>query len=160
MKPVISVITPFYNRGNLLPRMIESVLAQSFNQWELILMDDGSIDNSRDIIKKYQDPRIRYFYTENSGASDKRNQGALKAQGKYIIFLDSDDEVKPLWLEKLLEPFCNTNTAIVCCGFERVDATGNLIGKELPGNMGVLFGNEKGKFLAGTIIFKKEIFLK
>ena len=74
---MISIITPTYNRAHLLPRMVDSVLNQTYKQWELIIMDDGSTDNTREVIEGYGDLRIKYFRGINTGASTKRNEGVL-----------------------------------------------------------------------------------
>ena len=89
-----SIITPTFNRAHLLSRAIESVLAQSFSDWEMIIMDDGSSDNSGDVVRIFSDVdlRISYHYSENQGAAAARNLGASFASGRYITFLDSDDE--------------------------------------------------------------------
>jgi glycosyltransferase involved in cell wall biosynthesis len=98
--PLVSVILPTYNRAFSLERAIRSVLRQTFQDFELILIDDGSTDNTQDIIQSIKDPRIRYLQLEaNKGAGAARNIGILASSGKYIAFQDSDDE----WLPKKLE---------------------------------------------------------
>ena len=90
----ISVIIPTYNRGNVLLKSVESVLNQTYDNIELIIVDDGSTDNTKDIVKKLQleDKRIKYVsYKKNKGACHARNVGIKKATGKYIAFQDSDD---------------------------------------------------------------------
>lgn len=93
MKPYFSIIIPSYNRANFIPKAIESVINQTFNDWELILVDDGSTDDTKQIIEaliKY-DKRIKYIYQENAERSVARNNGIKNALGKFICFLDSDD---------------------------------------------------------------------
>ncbi len=155
---MISIITPSFNRAHLLPRMIESVLNQTFNDWELIIMDDGSTDNTREIIATYEDERIRFFDNENSGAADKRNKGVEKANGEFIIFLDSDDEVKENWLKEFSWCLKKENTKIVCCGIEKFNSKGELIQTKLPFKYSALYDEVEGFFLAGTFIIKKNIF--
>lgn len=94
-----SVIIPTYNRAELLSRAIRSVLAQTYQNWELILLDDGSTDDTTEIVNAYHDSRIRYFYGENHGAACARNRALEKANGQYIAFLDSDDT----WSHEKLE---------------------------------------------------------
>ena len=93
MNPVVSIIVPVYNVEKYLRECINSVLKQSFVDWELVLVDDGSTDYSAEICKEYSvsDSRIRFFHKENTGVCDTRNLGIDEAKGKYIIFLDSDD---------------------------------------------------------------------
>ena len=88
---MFSIIIPSYNRANHLPKAIESVLAQSFTDWELIIVDDGSTDNTSDVVASYNDPRIKYIYQENAERSAARNNGIRNANGEWICFLDSDD---------------------------------------------------------------------
>lgn len=96
---MISVILPTYNRAGLLNRSIQSVLNQTYQDFELIIVDDGSKDNTRELVKGIKDKRIRYLYCEkNGGASKARNIGIEHAKYDYIAFLDSDDE----WLQDKL----------------------------------------------------------
>lgn len=100
-EPVVSIITPVFNRAAIVPQTIDSVIAQTYKHWEHIIVDDGSTDNIGEIMaNKYSsEPRIRFIKRnrEPKSASTCRNIGAENAQGNYLIFLDSDD---------LLEPFC------------------------------------------------------
>ena len=98
-----SVIIPSYNRGNLLRETIDTVLAQEYKKFELIIIDDGSTDNTREVLDSYKDSRIRYIYQENAERSVARNNGTLHAKGKWICFLDSDDKYSPLHLLSLYE---------------------------------------------------------
>ena len=96
-----SIIIPTYNRADFLPKAIESVLAQTYTNWELIVVDDGSTDNTREVISKYSDERITYIYQENSERSAARNNGIEHAKGEYVCFLDSDNYMLPNRLEKI-----------------------------------------------------------
>jgi glycosyltransferase involved in cell wall biosynthesis len=89
--PVFSIITPSYNRAKILPRAIQSVISQKFEDWELLIIDDGSIDNTKDIVQDFIDPRIHYIYQSNRERGAARNNGIRHAKGEYICFLDSDD---------------------------------------------------------------------
>ncbi len=99
-KPQISIILPTFNRAELLPRAIESVLSQSFYDWELIIWDDGSTDNTKSVVESYEDSRISYYYAKNQGVAYARNRAIEQAHGTYLAFLDSDDAWHP---EKLLK---------------------------------------------------------
>jgi len=107
MSDLISIITPTFNRAHLLAETIESVLAQTYPAWELIVIDDGSTDKTTEVVKQYadKDSRIQYFFQENKGASAARNVGIRKAKGKYLAFLDSDDLYFPDSLKNLQEHF-------------------------------------------------------
>jgi len=97
----VSVIIPTYNRANLLPRAIESVLNQTYQDFEVIVVDDASCDNTEEVVQGFNDPRIKYVkHKINKGGSAARNTGIKTAEGKYIAFLDSDDEWLPEKLEK------------------------------------------------------------
>ena len=96
-----SIIIPTYNRAVFLPKAIESVLAQTYLDWELIVVDDGSTDNTKDVVAKYSDSRIRYIYQENAERSAARNNGIAHASGEYVCFMDSDNYMLPDRLEKL-----------------------------------------------------------
>ena len=101
--PAISVIVPVYQAEELLPQCVESVLAQTFSDWELLLIDDGSRDGSPALCDGYaaKDPRIRVFHKPNGGVSTARNLGLEQATGPYIAFLDADDAFEPAALETL-----------------------------------------------------------
>ena len=92
-KPTVTIIIPTYNRAHLLGRAIRSVLTQTFHNWELIVVDDASTDNTKEVAYSFQDPRIHYLCHEtNRGGPAARNTGIREARGLYIAFLDSDDE--------------------------------------------------------------------
>ena len=115
--PKVSVIIPAYNRASLLKEAVESVLQQSFSDFELIVVDDGSTDATRELIKDY--PAVRYIYQPNKGVSSARNQGIKQAVGDLIAFLDSDD----LWIDNKLErqvTFFNDNPAVSICQSEEI----------------------------------------
>ena len=97
-KPLVSVIIPTYNRASFLARAIESVLKQTYKNFEIIVVDDGSTDNTKEILEPLKD-KIKYILTENKGPAHARNTGMQVANGKYIAFLDSDDAYLPIKLE-------------------------------------------------------------
>ena len=103
--PCISVILPTFERAHLLPRSIGSVLAQTFSDWELIVIDDGSTDNTAQVVQAWakQTPRIRYIRQDNQGVGGARNRGIAHARGHYVACLDSDDEYLPDHLESRLD---------------------------------------------------------
>ena len=99
MTPKISVIIPLYNKEKIVERSVNSVLSQSFKNFELIIVDDGSTDNSFEIVNNIKDDRIRLMRQENGGPSKARNTGAKRACGEWIVFLDADDELLPCALK-------------------------------------------------------------
>ena len=96
-----SIILPTYNRANLLPKAIESLINQDYKDWELIVVDDGSLDNTKEVVEAFDEPRIQYVYQENAERSAARNNGIGLAKGQYIGFLDSDDQFHEKHLEGL-----------------------------------------------------------
>lgn len=100
---LFSIIVPIYNRESCIRQAIGSVMAQEYPMWELLLVDDGSTDQTEDICRRYaaEDPRIRYLQKENGGVSSARNLGLAKVSGEYLLFLDSDDVLMPTCLHTL-----------------------------------------------------------
>jgi glycosyltransferase involved in cell wall biosynthesis len=100
--PAISVVMPLYNKGHEVGRAIQSVLAQTFADYELLVVDDGSTDSGPDIVTACDDPRIRMIRQENAGVSAARNRGIAEARAELIAFLDADDEWYPEFLSKII----------------------------------------------------------
>jgi len=127
--PLISVITPTYNRASYLPETIESVLSQNYRNLEHIIIDDGSSDTTRNLVNAYLDKgKIRYFYQKNSGQSIARNKGLKEAKGEFVCFLDSDDRWLPNKLRKQLNAFLvNPDVDIVYGDYIFIDEQGNEI---------------------------------
>lgn len=129
MNSLISIILPTYNRGDFISRSIKSIQNQTYNNWELIIIDDGSTDNTDLIINEFviNDCRILFIKLEkNVGASGARNKGIEVSKGDYITFIDSDDEYLPSKIESQLELFLKDESAqigLVTCG--RQDFRGN-----------------------------------
>ena len=118
--PAISIIIPVYNKAAYLKDCLFSVLGQTFTDFELILVDDCSTDESRDICEDFafQDPRVRFLPLEkNLGASGARNQGLAAAKGGYISFIDADDRVEPNLLERLYGAMNRERAGIAVCGY-------------------------------------------
>ena len=138
-KPEVSVIIPTYNRANLIGRSIQSVLNQTYQEFEIIVVDDGSTDNTEYVVKGFDDARIRYVrYQENRGGSAARNAGIKIASGDYIAFQDSDDEWLPEKLEKQMVIFksASVKVGVVYTGFWRIQ-------------------NNKKKYIPSSAITKK-----
>jgi len=104
--PTVSIIIPTYNRAHLVGRAIRSVLNQTYQDFEIIVVDDASIDNTEEVVKSFEDNRIRYIrHEKNKGAAAARNTGIKAARGEFIAFQDSDDEWLPEKLEKQMDIF-------------------------------------------------------
>lgn len=128
MIPIVSIITPCYNSSLFISNTIESVLSQSYSNWEMLIIDDCSTDNSADIINGFaeKDHRIRYFRTDKPSGSPSlpRNIGIENAKGKYIAFLDSDDIWLPDKLEYQVKYMSDNNYQFVYSDYEKIDENG------------------------------------
>lgn len=122
----ISIIVPIYNAEKYLHKCIKSLLNQTKKELEFILINDGSTDNSEQIIKKYKDKRIKYFKNKNQGIGKTRNFGIDKATGKYIMFLDSDDYLREDACKILYDKAEEEKLDLVICNFYRVEEEANL----------------------------------
>lgn len=121
MSPTVSIIMPAYNAGKYLDDAVNSVVSQSFADWELLLVDDGSTDSTPsmcDLLASY-DPRIRVYHKPNGGLSDARNYGLDRACGEYVAFLDADDVLSSQFLRCLVHEARTHGMRIVCAGHER-----------------------------------------
>lgn len=121
--PLVSIIIPVYNREKTLDYCLTSVLNQTMHDFEVIIIDDGSTDNSADICRAYalKDNRIHYYYKENGGVSSARNLGISKAQGLWITFIDSDDYIMSYHLDVVMEVDCECDQILTERGYESLD---------------------------------------
>lgn len=122
MDSLISIIVPVYNVEKFLPKCLESIISQSYSNLEIILINDGSQDNSGEICNYYseKDERIKVIHKENGGVSTARNEGLKIALGDYIGFVDSDDTIEKNMYEVLLEKALENESEIVCCNYKDV----------------------------------------
>lgn len=116
---LVTVIVPVFNAGKYLENLILSLMNQTYHNIEMIFIDDGSTDNSRNIVNKYckKDSRITKIFTENGGVSAARNRGLTIASGDYICFIDADDYVEDIYVEKLLDGVMNNNVQLAICDY-------------------------------------------
>jgi len=124
---LVSIITPSYNSSKFIAETIESILAQTYTNWELLITDDCSTDNSVEIISKYaaQDNRIRIFYLEKkSGAGFARNKSIQEAKGRFIAFCDSDDLWKPNKLEKQITFMMDNKVGLSYSNYDVINENG------------------------------------
>ena len=163
--PHISVIVTTYNRANFIERAIKSILNQSYQDFEIIIVDDGSTDNTEEIIKGYEDRRINYIrHKKNRGTSAARNIGIKRASGEYIAFLDSDDEWLPEKLERQVVVLQNESTevGVVYSNLRYIDENGKDMHKLLcPKKEGYIYKDLLGENCVGppsTLLIRKECF--
>jgi len=129
---MVSIITPVYNSEKLIRETIECVLNQTYTNWEMLLVDDCSTDNSAKLIKEYakKDSRIKYIKLKNnSGAAIARNKALEKSQGRFIAYLDADDILKKEKLEKQIKFMLEKKYAFTCTYYEKIDENGKSLNK-------------------------------
>ena len=107
--PIFSIVIPVYNRAKLISRAVDSVLAQTFTDYEIIIVDDGSNDNLKKVCDDYNTPKIHYVYQDNAGSNPARNNGIRNSRGYYVSFLDSDDAWEKEYLEEVNKKFAGDN---------------------------------------------------
>ena len=130
---MISIILPVFNGEKYLRNCIESILNQNFQQFELLVINDGSVDNSEKIIKEFEDPRVKYFGKSNTGLSDSLNYGISKSNFELICRIDQDDLMRPDRLVKQYEYMKENNSKFAVCTFATMfDDSGKIVGKLKP----------------------------
>lgn len=155
IQPLFSVIIPSFNRDDSILDAINSVLKQHLTDFEIVVIDDGSTDNTNIILQEYTNkyPNVKYFYQHNQGPSSARNYGANISRGKFLVFLDSDDLVKETWLSSFYKLiYENNNIGLVSIGYE------NSILYRFPSLFDSYYEDVKALFLAGTFAVEKSIF--
>lgn len=161
-KPFFSIVTPSYNRAHTLTKTIESVLNQDFINFELIVVDDGSQDQTEEVVSNIKDERIRYFYQENRERGAARNLGISKAKGAYVTFLDSDDVLYSNYLSHAYELIEKQHKVkFLHTAYEIVDTKGNIIrqknSRKRNPNEQLIYGNSLSCL---GIFIKQEILLE
>lgn len=124
MPDLVSIITPCYNGEKYIAQTIRSVLAQTYGNWEMLIVDDGSTDSSARIIRGFADPRIRLLQQENAGSAAARNAGIRAAQGRYLALLDADDLWEPEFLNEQLAFMKRHDALCVCSAYRCIDESG------------------------------------
>jgi glycosyltransferase involved in cell wall biosynthesis len=165
--PKISVIIPTYNRVHLIGKAIKSVLNQTYQDFEIIVVDDGSTDNTEEVVKSFTDIKIHYIcHKHNRGASAARNTGIKVSRGEYIAFLDSDDEWLPEKLDKQMKRFNNESSevGVVYTGDYYIDEKDKKVKKvHIPRKEGYIYEELLAGNYIGTpsaLLVKKECFTK
>ncbi len=136
MEELVSIITPTYNCGKYIEQTIESVILQTYRNWEMIIIDDCSTDNTEEIVQEYQKRYEKIIYKKlefNSGAAIARNTGIKMAKGKYIAFLDSDDRWKEKKLEKQINFMRTNNYYFTYTNYTEIGENSNKINKLITG---------------------------
>lgn len=134
-EPLISVVIPSYNYGRYLAQAIDSVLGQTYPYLEVIVVDDGSTDDSLSLLQSYRE-HIRWFQNQNGGVSAARNRGIRESRGELIAFLDADDAWFPEKLARQVELMKDPQVGMVYCGLQLIDAGGHPLGRRTMGLRG------------------------
>ena len=121
---LISIIVPVFNAQNYIEKCIKSIICQTYIDWELLLVDDGSTDSSYEICKKYINKKINVFHKNNGGVSSARNYGLKKSKGDYIVFIDADDYVDKNYLKNLYDNIRDND--LVVSGYKEVYSNGKV----------------------------------
>lgn len=152
--PFFSVIVPTYNRAGFILKTIQSVLAQQFENFEVLIVDDGSTDNTQEIIQAIQDSRVHYFKKANAERAAARNFGSAKSKGAYVTFLDSDDLLLPNNLSTAYNFIQTHKPEVFHLGYKLVDAH---TGKErLPERV----HNINNQILKGNLLSCNGVFIR
>jgi glycosyltransferase involved in cell wall biosynthesis len=131
----VSVIIPTYNASNFIVETVRSVTEQTFTDWELIISDDGSTDDTESVVKPFLNQQIQYIKNPNGGVSLARNRGAAVAKGRYLAFLDADDVLTPTSLEKKVRALQqHQDIALTFCDVEVIDENSLKTGERLLGS--------------------------
>jgi len=134
MEKLVSIIMPSYNTGDFIGKSIKTVLAQTYENWELIIVDDCSSDDTESVVAGFDDKRIRYIKNQiNSGAAVSRNRALCEASGKWIAFLDSDDLWLPEKLERQVDFMEQNGYRFSYTTYSEIDEMSKLIGKTVSG---------------------------
>ncbi len=156
--PAFTVVIPTFNRAPALSTVLGSVLAQTFDDFEVVVVDDGSSDDTSEVVRRSTDPRVRYIHQENAGGCAARNNGAAHATGRFLSFLDDDDSVLPGWLEAFAEALRPPESAVACCGAVHVDVETGTTTVSLPKDMGPAFDSYRALLISGTFAVRRDAF--
>ena len=153
--PMFSIIVPIYGVEAFLPQAIESVLAQSVSDWEMLLVDDGSKDGCGKICDDYaaRDCRIRVIHKENGGLVSARQAGANASRGRYILNVDGDDYIEPTLLEAVQRAILKTEPDIIAFNAVRVSETGELLGRLCNGSPSGMYQESALRELEDKVLF-------
>jgi glycosyltransferase involved in cell wall biosynthesis len=150
-EPLVSVIIPNYNYAHYLPQALDSVLAQTYSKVEIIVIDDGSTDDSESILRSYGD-RIRWIKQQNQGVSASRNLGVRETKGELVAFLDADDIWLPTKLEKQVRRILSEpEIGLIHCGVEQIEPKG--------GSLGVLLNGLEGWVSTDFLLFQGPVII-
>ncbi|MEN8127778.1 MAG: glycosyltransferase family 2 protein [Planctomycetota bacterium] len=154
----VDIIIPLYNKEDTVARAVQSVIDQTFTDWHLIIVDDGSTDNSLQVARQYDDPRIRIIEQDNRGPGAARNRGIEEATAEYLAFLDADDQWYPFYLDNALKAMKQSDAAFVGSMYDewpaQTDMTAYWAKRNVhPGNYKLTGGEHPKEVLAKLFFF-------
>lgn len=152
--PAISIVVCTYNREVKLRGAVEAALNQDFDAFEVVVVDDGSTDGTRNVVEAFADPRVRYVHRSNGGLSAARNTGLTAALGTAVAFVDDDDRPTTGWARQLAAPFADERCAVSFCG-ARHARDGFPPWISMPADLGAIFDHHVGLILAGTFAVRR-----
>lgn len=159
MKPLVSIIVPVYNVGELVLKCLNSLISQSYEQIEIVVVDDGSTDGSGELCDDFakKDKRIKVFHKKNGGLSSARNYGIKKTSGEYVCLVDSDDYVKKSFVKKMVEAVLSHNADVAVCGYNgEIPEAKVMTGEEAA--VILLVGQNNMEIIAWNKMYKKTLF--
>ena len=156
----VSIVIPVYNAEKFIEETVDSVLNQTYSEWELLLVDDGSTDKSWELLQSLaeKDPRIRCFHLDGGGAAAARNYGTARATGRFLAFLDADDLWRKEKLERELSYLKKKDAAFVFTGYEFADENGKGTGKvvRVPETLAYKEALKNTTIFTSTVLFDRE----
>jgi len=152
--PLLSIVICTFNRAERLGDLCTQLLAEQRSNFEVVVVDDGSTDDTRAVVMGLDDERVRYVHQTNGGLSVARNTGLREAEGEVVAFVDDDDRPVPAWSARLIAPFVDDACAVVSCGV--IDVKGNIEVVRLPTNLGPVFDDHEGLIAAGSFAVRRQ----
>jgi glycosyltransferase involved in cell wall biosynthesis len=156
--PLLSIVICTFNRDVRLGKLCTRLLDEQEANFEILVVDDGSTDDTRDVVSGLADQRVRYMYQTNGGLSVARNTGLREARGEVVAFVDDDDQPLPTWSSRLVAPFVDDECAVVSCGV--IDVRGENEFVRLPTNLGPVFDDHDGLIAAGSFAVRRHVALE
>lgn len=152
--PLLSIVICTFNRAERLADLVTQLLDRQDADFEILVVDDGSTDDTKAVVAAFDDPRVRYIYQVNGGLSVARNTGLREAAGELVAFVDDDDRPVPDWAARLSEPFADdADCAVAMCGV--IDVKGDVEVTRLPVPLGPVFDNFEGLVAAGSFAVRR-----
>jgi hypothetical protein len=153
--PLLSIVICTFNRAERLGELCTKLLAEQGADYEILVVDDGSTDDTEAVVRAFDDERVRYVHQTNGGLSVARNTGLREARGEIVAFVDDDDRPLPTWSARLTAPFLDDDEcAVVSCGV--IDVKGDVEVIRLPTHLGPVFDDHDGLIAAGSFAVRRE----